>query len=125
VSSVTPLRLAQEWMAHNDPDIVGEAAFTESGTRHVDAAYEFVFTNLAMMKDAGTPRQYLVMPRFLSSSATSFEKASHEVAKLVAVLPDLAGRVKVHTYHPEHVDAARRSPVPVYVLEWREDGFSG
>jgi hypothetical protein len=121
VSSVTPLRLAQEWFAQNDPDIPSTAVFTESDTQHVDAAYEFVYTNLAMMRDSGTPRQYLVMPRFLSASATSFEKLSHEVSKLVSVLPDLAGRVKIHTFHPEHVDSAKRSPVPVYVLEWKEN----
>jgi hypothetical protein len=121
VSSVTPLRLAQEWLAQNDPHIASAAVFTESDTQHVDAAYEFIYTNLAMMKDSGTPRQYLVMPRFLSSSATSFEKMSHEVSKLVSMLPDLAGKVKVHTFHPEHVDSTKRSPVPVYVLEWNEN----
>jgi hypothetical protein len=121
VSSVSPLRLAQEWFAQNDPDIPATAVFTESDTQHVDAAYEFVYTNLAMMKDSGTPRQYLVMPRFLSASATSFEKLSHEVSKLVSIFPDLAGRVKILTFHPEHVDSAKRSPVPVYVLEWKEN----
>lgn len=142
ISSVTPLALAQQFVAANDPDLKLSphyAAFTESGASHVDEAYQFVFTNLAMMKEsaasgaasaaAGPPpaagsaeqrRQYLVMPHFLSSSATSFEKFSNEVRNIFGVLPDLKDKASIETFHPEHVDSSRRSPVPIYVLIWKE-----
>lgn len=120
VSAVTPLMLSQRWVAENDPALGERAAFTESDAAHVDAAYEFIFTNIAMLKDANhTMRQYLAMSHFLSSSATSFEKFSHEVQKMISVLPDLNGKVTISTFHPEHIQASKRSPVPIYVLEWR------
>merc|ERR1711982_233337 len=101
------------------------ASFTETDTQHVDEAYEFTFTNLAMMKEMVSQqpvsifRQYLVMPSFLSYAATSFEKFATQVDQIVQALPDCTGHVRVQTFHPEHVDPSNRSPSPTLVLEWK------
>ena len=58
----------------------------------------------------------ILTSNFLSSSATSFEKFAAEVNKIIAVLPN--DKVQVATFHPEHVDPSRRSPMPISVLEW-------
>lgn len=125
LSALTPLRLAQEWLVQYDPQLpAGAVMITESPAVHVDAAYAFVFTNLAMMMEGSQQqqkqqqtRQYLVLPHFLSSSATSFEKFATEVNHIIGVLPDLAEQVRVSTFHPEHIDPKKRSPVPICVLE--------
>jgi hypothetical protein len=134
VSLLTPIQLAQSFISENDPAVIGTiASFTETNTAHVDEAYEFVFTNLAMMcaqaeaaqqessqgdGSSAKIRQYLVMPHFLSCAATSFEKFSFEVQGMMDVLPDLKEKVSIDTYHPEHVDSSKRSPFPVFVLQW-------
>lgn len=132
------MSMAQNWIAANDPDlkpIVGKdgkptnvmnAAFTASDAKHADKAYEFVFTNLAMSiaedtmvaSTVGSRRQYLVMPSFLSSSATSLEKFTVEVQNIIGVLPDLNGNVLLSTFHPEHIDHKKRSPVPIILLQY-------
>jgi len=122
LSALTPLRLAQEWLVQHDPQLpAGAVTITESPAVHVDAAYAFVFTNLAMMMEGSQQeeqtRQYLVFPHFLSSSATSFEKFATEVNHIVGILPDLAEQVRVSTFHPEHIDPKKRSPVPICVLK--------
>ena len=119
VSSVTPLRLAEEWVARQG-DTSTTAAFTESGTAHVDSAYQFVFANVAMLHEQEqqetTSMYYIVLPNFLSSAATSFEKFSTTVAELLDVVPSTRGRFALSTLHPEHVDAACRSPCPILTL---------
>jgi hypothetical protein len=121
LSAVTPLNMAQQWMIENDPNLTPErTAFTETNTAQVDGAYEFVFTNAAMVVEAAgsVERQYLVMPHFLSLAATSFEKFSLEVQGLLATAaPDL---LAVETFHPEHIDASKRSPVPIFLLQRKE-----
>lgn len=119
VSAVTPLKLGEQWIAaHANPPAA--AAFTETGTTQVDAAYEFVFTNIAMLQESTVAeKQYLVMPQFLSAAATSFEKFSTQVHKISSALPDL-GAVTVETYHPEHIDPAKRSPVPILALSMNQ-----
>ena len=114
VAAVTPLKLGEQWIATfaNPPAF---AAFTESGTPHVDAAYEFVFTNIAMLQESAVNNQYLVVPHFLSTAATSFEKFATQVHKISSTLPDL-GVVMVDTYHPEHINPAKRSPMPILSL---------
>jgi len=115
VSALTPLKLCEQWIAeHANPPTA--AAFTETGTTQVDAAYEFVFTNIAMLQESPiTEKHYLVMPQFLSAAATSFEKFATQVHKISSCLPDL-GDVTVDTYHPEHIDPAKRSPMPILAL---------
>jgi len=128
VSSISHMRRAQEWIQSNDEKFSPiTSTFTESDTTEVDRAYEFVFINMAMQKEQArmdkvreARRQYLIMPHFLSSSATSLEKFSKEVANIVNTLPDLRDRVKVSTFHPEHISEARRSPMPILCLEWNE-----
>ena len=132
ISSISHMRMAQEWIKDNDEKFSPlTSAFTESDTPEVDHAYEFVFTNLAMQKHQaaldnihGSRRQYLVMPHFLTSSATSLEKFTREVMNIVSTLPDLVGRVKLSTFHPEHVQQGRRSPLPIVCLQWTEGNLS-
>lgn len=131
ISSISPMAMAQDWIAKNDPKFKYDScAFTTSDTAHVDEAYEFVFANIAMQSsqfggrgftDAGAQkRQYLVMPHFLSTSATSMEKFATEVANMIAAIPSLAEKAKVSCLHPEHVEESKRSPVPVFLLQWQD-----
>ena len=108
-------------MAQHDPDVIPTAAFTETDKPAVDAAYEFVFTNIAMMLEGEQTRQYLVMPHFLSCSSTSLEKWALEVEKMIAALPDCRGKVQLTTFHPEHVDSKKRAPFPVLALQRVEE----
>jgi hypothetical protein len=122
---VTPMKLAQQWIATHDPNLpktspVDLAAFTESKTSHVDEAYEFVFANIAMLRSQPQSRQYLVLPCFLSSAATSLQKFATQVETMVNIWPDLQHKVQVEMFHPEHVDSSRRSPVPILSLQWKE-----
>jgi hypothetical protein len=123
LSAVTPLQMAQQWALDNDPQVSEMSAFTESRTAQVDEAYEFIFTNIAMLCEAKgvVERQYLVMPHFLSSAATSFEKFSKEVEAMIGHMPDLKDKVAIATFHPEHVEATKRSPVPLFVLQWKKN----
>jgi hypothetical protein len=132
VSAVTPMMLAQTWIDKNDPLFeASNCAFTASDTKYVDEAYEFVFANMAMQTsqflldsttvDSGAQkRQYLVMGNFMSSSATSLEKFTKEVNNIVDNITQLKGQMKVSWLHPEHVDATKRSPVPIFILQWME-----
>ena len=119
VTVKNPFVLSQEWIARHDPTVRETAAFTESDTGDVDAAYEFVALNLAMMAEPGaaSAEHYLVMPRFLSAAATSFEKFAQEFETIVAHLPDAS--VHLSTFHPEHIDRERRSPFPILKMEWQ------
>jgi hypothetical protein len=128
-SSVTPLMVAQNWIAQKDPLFdVRTCAFTVSETMHVDEAYEFVFTNLAMQtsqflseSEAGAQkRQYLVMPHFLTSSATSMEKFAIQAVNIIQTLPSVRDKVELTCLHSEHIDEERRCPVPVFVLQWKD-----
>ncbi len=130
ISLVTPIILAQNWIAEHVPGFdLRTSAFTATDAKQVDEAYEFVFTNVAMQTSnfldksrpdqvVRTSTQYLVMSNFVTSSATSFEKFSQEVAGILDVFPLLKNQVDVSTLHPEHVDSSKRSPVPVCVLRW-------
>ena len=128
ISLVTPMILAQNWIAQHDSLFdPNTSTFTATETKHVDEGYEFVFTNLAMQTSIFAERkevhsgmrQYLVMSNFLSSSATSFEKFATEVAAITKSFPGIAGNVKVSTLHPEHVDVDKRAAVPVFVWTWK------
>ena len=129
ISSVSHMQRAQEWvLEHDDKCSTTTSAFTESDTTEIDHGYEFVFTNMAMQKQQasvdkipGTRRQYLVMPHFLSSSATSLEKFTTEVKNIVSTLPDIRDHANVSIFHPEHVIEERRSPMPIICLHWTQD----
>lgn len=124
VTAVTPVKLAQQWIAEHAGTASTTATFTTSSAAAVDEAYEFVFTNIAMLQETfastNCRQQYLVLPHFLSAAATSFQKYAVEVTKLVTCLPSLRGKLSVTTYHPEHVEPSRRSPAPILVLAWIE-----
>mmetsp|Transcript_14432 Transcript_14432/g.20338 ORF Transcript_14432/g.20338 Transcript_14432/m.20338 type:complete len:484 (-) Transcript_14432:257-1708(-) len=131
ISLVTPMILAQNWIAEHDKAFDAETcAFTASDARYVDEGYEFVFTNLAMQaskflqpdktKEAmkAGQRQYMVMSNFLSSSATSMAKFGCEVENIIDALPELKGKVHIEIFHPEHILPERRASVPIFALEW-------
>lgn len=118
VSSVTPTKLAQEWISRNLS--VEKAACTESSTSQVDSAFQFVFANIAMMQEKQDVPHFLVLSNFLSTAATSFEKFTFSVSEILDTLPELRQRIQLSTYHPEHVDPARRSPTPILSLSWKK-----
>jgi hypothetical protein len=131
VTIVTPMSMAQTWIAQND-DLATETtcAFTLSDTQQVDEAYEFLFTNLAMQttqflgsKGQGgeaQKRQYLVLPNFCTSSATSMEKFAVQAKNIIHTLPNLWKKVDIECFHPEHIQADKRCPVPVFLLQWND-----
>mmetsp|Transcript_10411 Transcript_10411/g.24132 ORF Transcript_10411/g.24132 Transcript_10411/m.24132 type:complete len:230 (-) Transcript_10411:218-907(-) len=118
---------AEKWVSRFDEAFdIYTSTFTSSDAKHIDAAHEFVFTNLAMhvnrrksLTFTRRPRQYLVFNNFMSTSATYFDCFAEDVASIIDVLPTLAGEVDVQTYHPEHRVGSRMSPVPMIVLEWK------
>lgn len=131
VASITPLNLAQKWITSND-DLFDPSTSKSivSDVKHVDAAYEFIFSNIATLQAMGKKsddnlvektRNYLVMPHFLSSSATSFDKFADEVRMILNAM-ELAGSasksaLQISTFHPEHIEKEYRSPLPIFVLE--------
>jgi len=137
LSSVTPLMVAQNWIDQNDPIFdVTKCSFTVSDATHVDEAYEFLFTNIGMQtsqfltppaektqqptsKDA-QKRQYMVLPQFLSSSATSLEKFTKQAEQIVKTFPAIGNKIELTYFHPEDVIERKRCPVPVIVLQWKE-----
>lgn len=138
LSALSPLTMAQNYMARADPTIPPTAAFTESRTATVDEAYEFIFTNIAMMAETvdcqedddkknnnnsiggGDVRHYVVLPNFVTSAATSLEKFTRQCQSILNTLPELANRIDIETYHPEHVHEAQRSPMPIVLLKWKK-----
>ncbi|KAL7528862.1 hypothetical protein ACHAXR_002676 [Thalassiosira sp. AJA248-18] len=132
IISQTPLSQAQNWVLANDPAFNEDTStFTNSNTRHVDAAYEYVFNNIAMLNAAAAadnksipkPRRgqksYVVLPNFLPTSATSFDRFAGQVSNIIRVMPSLAEKVMISTFHPEHVVTSTRSPVPIVVITWK------
>lgn len=125
---VTPQDEGRNWVVDN---VVGfdsrTSAFGFSDVNEVDEAHEYVFSHIAMdyhkfviSGDAGSSRNrsYLIMPHFLKSSATSFDRFSKAITNIVSKIPDLGHHLKISTFHREHVEKERRSPVPIFVLEW-------
>jgi hypothetical protein len=129
IAAQTPLSMAQNWVLANDPSFdETTSTFTTSNTHHVDAAYEYVFNTLAMistenMVSMETPKKgqksYIVLPNFLPTSATSFDRFAEQVSNIIHAIPSMAKRMAISTFHPEHVDAARNSPVPIFVVTWK------
>ena len=65
---------------------------------------------------------YIIMPQFLSSSATSFEKFASQVTNIIGAIKGLEKHVSVNIFHPEHIDGVRQSPLPVFVIQWNGEG---
>jgi len=140
-SSVTPLMVAQNWIDENDPLFdVTQCSFTVSDSTHVDEAYEFLFTNLGMQTSQflvynngknnnakpakpsaknAQKRQYMVLPHFLSRSATSLEKFTKQAERIISTIPSISTKVDLTCFHPEDVNENKRCPVPVIVLQWK------
>jgi hypothetical protein len=181
----TPVQLAQQWITEqqqlsSSSSLSTTVSFTTSSTSHVDAAFEFVLTNIAMLLEQATMEPivggddsggthheectptpttpslqyyYCVLPNFLLYSATSLEKFAGEVQNIMTACcdtdidngphPDLLHTpddrnndptvlsslwqqeqppydkfLSITTYHPEHVLASQRSPVPMVALLW-------
>jgi len=76
--------------------------------KHDDATKELKYSS----------RSYIVMPNFVSSSATSFEKFSKEVEHIVTCISGLSDMLSVSVMHPEHVQRNKRCPHPVFILQW-------
>lgn len=127
----------EEWIKKNDkrfdPNL---SSFTSSNLRHADSAYEFVFTNIAMHKFDPVfsksksrkqieykpgARSYFILPKFVTSSATSFEKFADGIRGIVRSVAGLEERIAVSVMHPEHVEAKNRSPAPVLVMQWYDE----
>ena len=127
-------QLAQEWISlynehrSNTPRV----SFTSTNTTQVDEAYEYVFTNIAMLLDDATTNDdidnddddgsiyYLVFSHFLPHAATSFDKFTRDVELLSTILLSSHGStasLTLATYHPEHIQATHRSPVPILAVE--------
>jgi hypothetical protein len=130
VTIATPMSMAQTWIAQND-ELASETscAFTLSDTQHVDEAYEFLFTNLAMQSTQflgngqggeAQKRQYMVLPNFCTSSATSMEKFAVQAKNIINTLPNLLEKVDIECFHPEHIHEDKRCPVPVFSLQWKD-----
>jgi uncharacterized membrane protein len=138
VSAVTPLKLAerfieqlqlqQKQVSSTDTLSSSSVALTESNLSQVDAAYEFVFLNAAMLLESQeTDTYYLVLPHFLSTAATSLEKFAMETRNILQWIHAVVGQspssstppqhgISIETFHPEHVDESKRSPVPIIAL---------
>ena len=110
------------------------SSFTSADVTHADSAFEFVFSNLAMNRYSPssngrekkethkvTSRSYLIMPKFVSSSATSLEMFMADVNNIIDNIDGLNERVSLSMMHPEHVKAEKRSPVPVLILLWHAE----
>jgi hypothetical protein len=105
------------------------SSFTSADVTYADSAFEFVFSNLAMnkydpaadgrMRNIGiSSRSYLIMPKFVSASATSLEKFVVDVKNIINTIDGLDDRVSLSLMHPEHVQVEKRSPEPVVILQW-------
>jgi len=134
------IEVVENWVVENDRRYDADlSTFASANLKHADSAYEFVFANLALHKfipddddddDGGGGeenktytaglRSYLIMPKFVSTSATSFEKFAGGVNEIVRSIDGLKNRIIVSMMHPEHVDADKRSPAPILVLQWYE-----
>merc|ERR1712157_331370 len=132
VMSDSSIIATQKWVTLNDPTYKREGStFAVTDAKHVDSAYEVIFTNLAMQarsmrekkKEDGTSdkfsRSHIIMPHFLTSSATSFEKFASEVTNIIGKVKGLEG-VSVDIFHPEHINIRRQCELPVFVMQWNE-----
>ena len=129
-----PINSAKDWIIENDPLYSPRiSTFTSADASHPDSAFEFVFSMLSLHKykpyseetrtkryDVSS-RSYLIMPKFVSCSATSLEKFMSNVQNIIGAIDGLQDRVSLSLMHPEHVREEKRSPVPVIVLQWYED----
>lgn len=127
------LNSAKDWLIQNDPIRYPDASsFISTDAEHVDAAYEVIFTTIALdekrnlsnddtfqsyMDPNGHIRSYILMPNFLPLSATSFENFSYEVSNILQKLC-LNKPFSVYIFHPEHVLLEKRCPVPTLVFQW-------
>jgi hypothetical protein len=135
---VNAMEHTKEWVVRNDPRYSKNfATFLSSNLKHADSAFEFVFLNLSLHKYIPTDddsssktkkvqykpgtRSYLVLPKFASTSATSFEKFVNDIRNIIKTIKGLSDRVSVTYMHPEGVDGDRRSPSPVIILQWYDE----
>jgi hypothetical protein len=117
----------KEWIYATQKFVETSDVIQSSSTTQVDEAYEFVFgeiTNalLPAPQPHGPSRLFLVLPQFLTTAATSFEKFAGHVSGILFAAGESA--VAVHIVHPEHVNANQRAPAPVLVISFADrDGL--
>ncbi len=129
-----PIISAKEWIMENDPLYNPRiSTFTSADASHSDSAFEFIFSMLSLHKykpyveETRTKsydvcsRSYLIMPKFVSCSATSLEKFMQDVKNIIGAIDGLQDHVSLSLMHPEHVREEKRSPVPVIVLQWYDE----
>jgi len=133
VTSVSAMEATVGWIVENDAKYETHVStFTSSDLQHADSAFEFVFVNLSLHKYTPStslqkpklkigPRSYLVLPKFASSSATSFEIFTNEVRNIIKTIDGLDDRVSVTALHPDNIKKDKRSPHPVVVLQWHDE----
>lgn len=132
VAPVNAMELTHAWIQENDPHYNQSlSTFTSSDLQHIDSAYEFVFLNLSLHDyvpfQASSPkvkpgtRSYLVLPKFISSSATSFEKFASDIESIIQTIAGLDRRVSISSMHPESIDSDKRSPHPVIIIQWFDE----
>ena len=66
-------------------------------------------------------RSYLVLPNFLTASATSFERFAMEVSAIADTIPGLSDELALSTLHPETVEKEWRSPHPILIIQWYDE----
>lgn len=140
VSCDNLVELTEDWIIEMDSSNLQDAHISNSNVDHPDAAFEFVFTKLAMFNHmdlvdnsmprpeltphertyVSGPRSFLILPKFLSSSATSFEAFARGVDGIISCIDGLADRLQVYHFHPEHIDIDKRAPAPTLVFQWYE-----
>ena len=125
IASQTPLNMAQNWVLNNDPKFNEQTSqFTTSKTRMVDEAYEYVFNTMTMLMAENDSRKgqtsYIVLPKFVPTSATSFDRFAGQISNIIRAIPSMKDKVLISTYHPEHVEKSTQSPVPILVLTWNK-----
>ena len=118
----TPTYNAQLWVAtHLQSFDALRSSFHILATPNtqVDDAYEFMFQHLTSGNaNAQEKETFLVFDDFCRTSATSFENFRNDVQFLIDCIPTLKNRVTLDVYHPENVEKEKRSPMPIFVLNW-------
>jgi hypothetical protein len=115
------LEQTKEWIYATQQFVETSDVIQSSITTQVDEAYEFVFGEIAnalLPTPQSQGRLFLVLPQFLTTAATSFEKFAGHMSGILFAAGESA--VAVHIVHPEHVNANQRAPAPVLVISFAD-----
>ena len=73
----------------------------------------------ALDKPKRGQKSYVVLPNFVPTSATSFDRFAGQVSNIIRAMPNMAEKVMLSTFHPEHVVGNTQSPAPIIVITWK------